>query len=706
MDIQGAAIARRERRQKRIFTDSQFKQLTEKRKSLQRASSNASSISSQSALSYSTSTDSIYVGSNEYKAPRIYEELQDKYAQQTLLVIKGKIPRETPDFESFKRTNNEIWNRIETVLNRIEAYCDKFGIQFAEVNGRKLSEAALLNVITDDNIYECLNGIDELVEQKKSYAAYTIQKCIRKYLENMERKKRKEIFKAAFTIQNFWRNLNVNKRFRAEIRSRLRTVSNRAEQLQNLLRGKYKEIEKAPYLIVHVITGLQDLTRCFDLMFKNVTLILLLPSLPSEHVWEEMLDLFSQSGIDDTNSRIHFVVLRQNSSVSQQLLRDMKSIQQVRKIICGRDAFLIPHQDWSIESTISVDINLPILGCIDPTSFQRRSVIKSLFREAGIVPLISTKEHQDLSALLDDTQDLIEDNDDIKVWIIRLSYSTPKTGVAWFDAKDFRDLKKIHSSISSNNFISQIKQLGATIEAIPPNIRSFPSVSLLLTGNEIRVIGTFDRIHHSPFSFSSILIPSISVDGTHLIGLSRQVGSVLMRKGVLGYVIIDFLSYVEENEIRLIGYDIRLNSYPNSLYTAYFTLCAGFDSQRNKMLLLNNIKTTEKTFKRFAIVQSQISHPGLAMMSINETKQCLFNKGFMFDLLNRVGFRIQFFGAPYEGKGLAICAATSANVALQRMIKIYEELLKILGKKAGCDGESSIAKALIGLRNYKERVFM
>ena len=80
--------------------------------------------------------------------PRLYEELQDEYAYQTLLVVRGKIARETPDFESFKRTNEKQWNRIDNVLQSIESFCEKYEIQFAEINGRKLSEAALLNIIT------------------------------------------------------------------------------------------------------------------------------------------------------------------------------------------------------------------------------------------------------------------------------------------------------------------------------------------------------------------------------------------------------------------------------------------------------------------------------------------------------------------------------------------------------------------------------
>ena len=58
--------------------------------------------------------------------PRVYEDLQDEFAYQTLLVVRGKIARDTPDFESFQRTNSKNWEKINNVMDAIENFCEIF----------------------------------------------------------------------------------------------------------------------------------------------------------------------------------------------------------------------------------------------------------------------------------------------------------------------------------------------------------------------------------------------------------------------------------------------------------------------------------------------------------------------------------------------------------------------------------------------------
>ena len=107
-----------------------------------------------------------------------------------------------------------------------------------------------------------------------------------------------------------------------------------------------------------------------------------------------------------------------------------------------------------------------------------------------------------------------------------------------------------------------IPRLGATCEAVPSVVRLFPSVCVLITGNEIRVIGTYDRIHYQPFRFCSSFVPAISCNTVDLITKARQVATILLKRGAIGYSTIDFLVYSEkDNPQSIIGFDLRVHPY-------------------------------------------------------------------------------------------------------------------------------------------------
>lgn len=741
IDIQGAARSRNERKikqqEKAAAINQEIQELLINSTQIQKRPSKVSLLLSEeedfNSDAQSTSQTSPEISTN----PRLYEELQDEFAFQTLLIVHGQIARDTPDFESFKRTNQSIWDKIDHILQSIENFCKKYEIQFAEINGRKLSEAALLNIITEDDIHACLVGVDEFIKNKQNSAASIIQNFWRRCLEKREQNERKLLFRAAYSIQTFWRNMTNKKHLMKNIKLKLLTMDQKALELSQSLLDQFSQIEKHPYVVTHVIASQQDLSRCFDLMYRNVELILLFPKLPAAHIWEEFVELLAQCGVMDANERIHFIVLKEGDGVSNRLKCDMKSVQLVRKFICGRNAFIMPHADWSPERTFSVDIGLPIFGVTDTTLLQSRAAIKTIFKEAGIVSTFSTHESRNLTVLMNEALDMMQENPDIGRWAIRLGFTQTDSSTAWFESnEDFLNpnvdlgylLKQsLHCVGNISTFLGQIKEVGATIDAIPSHIHSFPTVSLFLTGDEIRIVGTFDRLYYAPFRFICNFIPSVSIDHQELITLAKQVGAILLRKKVIGYVMIDFLAFKEDEAIKILGYDIRLNAYPSAVFTAYINLCCGYDPEKNKMLILNSVNcdatstaSSSNTYrsgrystapngsrscaKRFSVVHKCLTHPALPVVSSKELKKACFNSGLMFDLRNRTGFRIVFYDTPGEGKGFALSSSITPTLALDKMEKAYSFLLRYLGAKVGSDAGSSIAQTLTSIRHFKSKI--
>ena len=727
IDIHGAAEASRKKREQRQLEIQKFKQTLEKFQEISQDESSREKLEIdeqeidippvQEKIQPSPRDSKTEIQEEKPAGPRIYEELQDEFAYQTLLIVRGKIARETPDFESFQRTNTELWKQIDAVLIQIEEFCANFGIQYAEIDGRKLSEAAHMDKVGYNEVYSCLVGVDEFIQEKQQSAARIIHKNMRIYLEKIAINKRKKLSKAAYRIQQAFRNYLRKISLPARDAQRTLNIEGEAADLAESLRNKFTEITQDEHVFIHCITSMQDYCRVLDLLHKKTSLILLVTALPPSHVWEDFLEYLAECGIFNANERINFCILRELNSgngMSHKMNCDLRTIRQIQRFAQGRETIIIPHADWLAERRLSVDISIPIFGPTDTSICQSRAYIRSFFAESGIVCPLATNEHRDVIQLLLEAIEMMKENPDLSRFIIHLGFSQSESAIAWFDfvpeflqenADILKVLKKnlnVSPPATVSSFISHISQVGATIEGVPEIIQSFPSVSLLLTGNELKTIGTYDRMHFAPYRFGANMVPAISVDNEELVGRARQVGSVMMRSGLLGYITIDFLAYNEDRDMKIMGLDIRTNSWPSVLRIAYNTLLAGFDGR--KLKLLRNIGDDKKTPERFVVIQSGVSHPGFAKMGLKELRRTCYNNGMLFDLRNRLGFKMVFLDSLANGKNFIISSGITSDNAISLMEKNYSALIKFFGPKVGSDLNNSLSNGLASIRYFKTRM--
>jgi hypothetical protein len=388
----------------------------------------------------------------------------------------------------------------------------------------------------------------------------------------------------------------------------------------------------------------------------------------------------------------------------------MRSVAKIRRLAKFRTAFIVPHADWFSEHRLSNDVQLPILGLVDTTNFQSRGHIIALFREAEIVVPEATLQTTDVGDLCAQIRQLLARKTDRARVLVRYGFSQSEASVAYFDPSE----KFVAGSGSLKNelhcsadFLSMIETVGAVAELVPRIILAFPSVSLLLSGDRrIQIVGTFDRIHSAPFKFSGAVIPEYCLDYQELVGHARRLGGVLLNHGVVGYVTIDFLLYQDDEGLKMIGYDIRINSFPSLLMSAYMTLCAGFNQETGKMLLLKHVGEAVVNPARHVVIQNAVTHPGMGLVAMKDIKRTCFAEGMFFDLLNRTGFKMVFFDIPVKGKNFVLSAAVTPELALLNAERGWAFLLKLFGQKAGTDGASTLANGLQGIRRYRERLFV
>lgn len=655
---------------------------------------------------------------NVPSVPRIYEEIQDEYASQTLLVIKQKIARDTPDFESFKRTNDYRWDKIENVFSWIQKFCAIYDIQYAEINGRKLTETASLDCINLDHALFCLNDVDrEKLEKIENEMALKIQNVWKRKVEINKQKERKHIFWSAFKIQRFWRSRKERDKLLRLCKEKVETVTSRADQLLSMSLDTFIDDLDGPHIYIIVVSSFHDIMKLFLLMYDNVTLILIVNYLPNPYIYQDFIEFLGCCGLQNANERIHYVLLKNiegYNSISDKMFIDLRSIKSIKKLLCSRPAFVLPHSVWKAEHLLAVDIHVPILGAADVDHYESRWSIMNFFKNAGIVIPLATEQNDDPEQLFISAMTLMRQNKDLSRWIVRLGFTHTDDGVAWFEStKELMysednicdNFKKVLNTVQKPSaFINCIENCGATVEAAPPSIHSFPSVSAFIDGSNIRIIGTFDRVHHAPFRFGCNIVPAISVDGTQLLAMAKATCAQIMKSSYIGYVMIDFIAFKENGDIKIMGYDIRFNCFPSLLTATYGSLLTDYDETTNKMKLIQNVGKSGMKNTRYAVVQSGLTHSGFAHVSSKDVRAACFDDGFMFDLMLRTGFKLIFFDSPSEGKNFCICSGVSIGSTIPICERSYQFLQKFLASKVPSDENSTITRSLIGIRHFKSRV--
>ena len=91
----------------------------------------------------------------------------DVYSLHQLIIRKGKVLDQTPEFISFKRTYISKWGQISYILMLLEKMLSKSFVEIAYVEGRKVAalcfgDIGLSRKPTDEELFNCISNKDEI----------------------------------------------------------------------------------------------------------------------------------------------------------------------------------------------------------------------------------------------------------------------------------------------------------------------------------------------------------------------------------------------------------------------------------------------------------------------------------------------------------------------------------------------------------------
>jgi len=102
---------------------------------------------------------------------RGYNELMDVYSLHQLIIRKGSLLEQTPEFVSFKRTYIGRWGGISYILHLLEKLMADNGVDLGYVEGRKVAELAAgdadLRRPSKEELFECIVNKEEVSSKVK-----------------------------------------------------------------------------------------------------------------------------------------------------------------------------------------------------------------------------------------------------------------------------------------------------------------------------------------------------------------------------------------------------------------------------------------------------------------------------------------------------------------------------------------------------------
>lgn len=149
----------------------------------------------------------------------------DEHALHIFLVRNGKVIRETPEFESFKRVHSQIWGRITQYITQLEIYCRMLKVKLLRVNGSRLVQKIYRRIKpTAFNLVDCILPFErnlESSENSKDFerllelnAIIKVQSLARTILAKVKARKLRIIFRKIKFIQSWVRTFLSKKRFK------------------------------------------------------------------------------------------------------------------------------------------------------------------------------------------------------------------------------------------------------------------------------------------------------------------------------------------------------------------------------------------------------------------------------------------------------------------------------------------------------------
>lgn len=431
-----------------------------------------------------------------------YPEVLDTYSLHQFIIRKGRTLSETPEFQSYKRICNGIWEEISVIIKNLERLLNKYEIPLVYIDGKKLARLAVGPLKKSEDLNELLDLIVNNEEYNKVFkipsrwfkgkggkelAVIRIQSYWRMYCSLRDYKRIIVLIEKVRVIQSYFRVFLNYKKTKDLIKSKDLKEINEYLSLAEDFRLNWKEIKLGRRVEIHINSySFEDskrltmekflqrqntqITRIFNIKDPLVEIIYVSPfDLPSEIInyYHKVLDL---GEIHDYKDRLHFIWpenhinFPSHFSTSRLLLYSPKALKRIRSLTKGKNSFIIPGFPSNDDIKLAARLQIPIFSG-DPQkhfTLSSKSAAKRLFLGCEIPCPPGAYEIYDEKELINSLTILIANNIGINTWIFKIDDEFNGRGIAWFSVNGlnfFKELRKMGKFDVSEGLLGRIREL-------------------------------------------------------------------------------------------------------------------------------------------------------------------------------------------------------------------------------------------------------
>lgn len=442
---------------------------------------------------------------------RTYGELLDKFSLHEFIIRKGVTLRNTPEFNSFHRSNVQKWSAINDVILHLERMLFETAVPVAYIDGKRIIELATVDngMCTRDQLLSCLSNREEVeplvtslshkflfAPKRFDLAATIIQAAFRGHRQHKRYKLLHAANAAAVKIQHQYAVHREHKATQRKIRLARNELLENWEKLMERFNKDWPLVSRTSgRVLIHIPSvsvgsdhkvpvfaeyfQRQVLPRLAHLADPNIdSIVMVLPAKPEDETLNYFLATLNGAGIERaTPSRVSILVPELVASSSSQAAGMPKrsrvtlpSLTLSKLILCssrlmrllaahvrGKTAYMLCDVVTEDEQLLAAKIGVPILGCSKPFDsmlYSTKSGGRQLLANADVsIPIgaVGIRSQDELFLAL---SKLIVENPTVLRWIIKLDAEMQGRGIAVLDTKRIRsydDVLKLFNLGSTTN---------------------------------------------------------------------------------------------------------------------------------------------------------------------------------------------------------------------------------------------------------------
>jgi hypothetical protein len=388
---------------------------------------------------------------------------------------------------------------------------------------------------------------------------------------------------------------------------------------------------------------------------------------------------------DDARRRLHIVSLGdlRACALSQKLIEREHLLDELRDLVKGATAYLMPFNVTDAELEVAERLELPLFGPMPEQVWHgTKSGSRQIATQAD-VPVLEGYEDlrstADVDVAIGKLRQLPQPPDGV---VLKLNYGFSGQGTAIIDCADFEPPTQSQPTMfcgdgeTWESYGSKIRGEGAIVERLLTHeLIASPSVQIrIFPDGTPTVISTHDQVlggEHNQV-YLGCRFPASDRYRTEITACAQRVATRLAERGVIGLFGMDFLVHrngsPDSLQVSLAEINLRLGGTTHPYVMAQLLTRSSYDAASGELI--------DPTGTPVCYVASDnIKQPNLIGVEPRTVLDAIDRAGLAFDPTTGIGATVHLLGALTEhGKMGALCVARDLDVAEE----MYRDVTRVL----------------------------